>query len=196
MNPSIIDFHFSLRSPYSWLAAHRVEPLLEDLPVTLHWIHTYPRDLENFAVANTSDNKRLGYVLTDVARFAERYGMDFTLPPSVDCDWEKVDAAFRYAHEQGAGPLFAKLASAARFSQGLDLEQDETLRDLAIGAGLDDAALLAAAETRSGAPIVPNDVAAAEQIFGVPSFVYKGQLFWGNDRIEWLVRAITADTDR
>jgi 2-hydroxychromene-2-carboxylate isomerase len=92
--------------------------------------------------------------------------------------------------------LFGKLASAARFSQGLDLERDETLRDLAIGAGLDDAALLVAAETRSSAPIVPNDVAAVEQVFGVPTFVYKGQLFWGNDRIEWLVRAITADTDR
>ncbi len=27
-------------------------------------------------------------------------------------------------------------------------------------------------------------------IFGVPTFIYRGEPFWGNDRIEWLVRAI------
>ena len=32
-------------------------------------------------------------------------------------------------------------------------------------------------------------------MFGVPLFVYRGEPFWGNDRIEWLVRAIrTAHT--
>ena len=32
--------------------------------------------------------------------------------------------------------------------------------------------------------------AQEDSIFGVPYFVYRGEPFWGNDRIEWLVRAV------
>lgn len=195
MDPSIIDFYFSLRSPYSWLAAQRVEGMLEGLPVELRWLHSYPRDLENFAMANTPGNKRLGYVLTDVSRFAKRYGFTFALPPRVDVDWAKVHAAFWYAHEQGVGPKFGRLATEARFGEGLDLEDDATLSLLAERTGLDAPSLIAAAEARQGdaAQIPPNDPKAADSVFGVPTFVYKGEVFWGNDRIEWLVDAIKAD---
>ena len=186
MDPSVIDFYFSLRSPYSWLAAQRVEVMLEGLPVELRWLHGYPRDLENHAMANTPSNKRLGYTVTDVSRFAERYGLIFKLPPRVDVDWAKVHAAFWYAHAQGVGPLFGKLATAARFGEGLDLEEDATLADLAERTGLDASSLIAAAEAREGdvAQVPPNDPEAAQNVFGVPTFVYKAQLFWGNDRIE------------
>jgi hypothetical protein len=32
--------------------------------------------------------------------------------------------------------------------------------------------------------------AETDGVFGFPFFVYAGQKFWGNDRVEWLVRAI------
>ena len=35
--------------------------------------------------------------------------------------------------------------------------------------------------------------AEADGAFGVPFLIYKGENFWGNDRIEWLVRAIRGD---
>jgi 2-hydroxychromene-2-carboxylate isomerase len=38
-----------------------------------------------------------------------------------------------------------------------------------------------------------NAEAEEDGVFGFPFFVYAGQKFWGNDRIEWLVRAIRKD---
>ena len=34
--------------------------------------------------------------------------------------------------------------------------------------------------------------AGTDGVFGFPFFLFRGQRFWGNDRIEWLVRAIQA----
>ncbi len=36
-----------------------------------------------------------------------------------------------------------------------------------------------------------NELEVSEDgLFGVPTFVYRGETFWGNDRIEWLIRAV------
>jgi 2-hydroxychromene-2-carboxylate isomerase len=35
-----------------------------------------------------------------------------------------------------------------------------------------------------------NREAEADGAFGFPFFVWSGKHFWGNDRLEWLVRAI------
>jgi len=36
--------------------------------------------------------------------------------------------------------------------------------------------------------------AQQDRLFGVPFFVYRGEKFWGNDRIEWLRSAIETET--
>jgi 2-hydroxychromene-2-carboxylate isomerase len=37
-----------------------------------------------------------------------------------------------------------------------------------------------------------NEAAQADGVFGFPFFVFRGQHFWGNDRIELLAEAIRA----
>ena len=41
-----------------------------------------------------------------------------------------------------------------------------------------------------------NQEAEADGVFGIPFFIYQGQMFWGNDRIEWLVREIQLQTGK
>jgi len=197
MDNRIIDFYFSLRSPYSWLACRRIDAELSGLPVSLRWIHGYPEDLDSHPMGTGLDAKKLSYLITDVSRFADRYGLEFKGPPRIDVDWPKVDAAFWYAESKGLGPEFAKTASAARFESGLDLEEDATLRQIAVGIGLDGDGLLAAADRRTRVIAdSANDPDAREKVFGVPTFVYRGELFWGNDRIEWLARAVRGEQNR
>ncbi len=167
------------------------------LPVTLRWLHGYPKDLENHPMGPGVNNKRLGYTLVDVSRFAKEYELPFALPPRVDVDWAFVDAAFWYANAHGVGPGFARLASMARFGLGEDLEDETTLRRIATELGLDGDGMLAAAALRTPDEVggTPNDPESGEKVFGVPTFVYAGELFWGNDRIDWLTRAIKARTN-
>ena len=65
----------------------------------------------------------------------------------------------------------------ATWERGVNLMDEMTLVQLANEAGLDGAALLAAA----------TDAAIADGIFGVPTFRLDGESFWGGDRIETLL---------
>ena len=80
----------------------------------------------------------------------------------------------------------------AVWAEERDVADPGTLRAVAAENGLDGAALLAAAETGA----VREEYAAntaeaiARGVFGAPSYVYRGELFWGQDRLDFLERAL------
>lgn len=186
-----IRFYFSFRSPYSWLAFLRIEDALSKLPVTLQYIPVFPPP--NFANDPAAVPNKLSYIQKDVARIAEAYG--FTTRPlkTLDTDWVRPHAAFIYSADQGRAREFGRAVYEARFLEGLDVGEDAVLADVARAHGLDPAALIKAAgdegyQTR----VVQGMIQGVQEdaIFGVPYFVFRGETFWGNDRIEWLVRAL------
>ena len=69
-----------------------------------------------------------------------------------------------------------------------------TLGAIADAAGLDGQALLAAAETAAvkDAYDAHTEDAIAAQVFGAPTYVYRGEPFWGQDRLDFLERALKA----
>jgi len=76
---------------------------------------------------------------------------------------------------------------AAAFGCGRDIADVTVVRSALDDAGLDGAALLAAAETSAvkAALRTTTDDAVARGVFGAPSFVTgDGELFWGDDRLE------------
>ena len=96
-----------------------------------------------------------------------------------------------------AGPPVAALYKAilhAEWCEDRDISSESTLREIAAAQGLDADALLRAAT----APDVERryrqytDEAVAAGSFGSPSYVYAGELFWGQDRLEMLEEAIAA----
>ena len=186
-----IRLYFSFRSPYSWLAFVRVEPALAGLPVTLEYLPVFPPpDFPNDPAAVPN---KLAYIQQDVARQAASYGFSVKLPEKLDCDWIRPHAAFLYALDQGKGREFGRALFEARFMEGRDVGEDSVMAEVAAAQGLDAGALVAAA----GDPVYQTRVVTGmiqgvkdDAIFGVPYFVYRGERFWGNDRIDWLVRAI------
>ena len=81
----------------------------------------------------------------------------------------------------------------AEWCEDRDISSDPTLREIVAAQGLDADALRAAA-----APDIERryrqytDEAVAAGAFGSPSYVYAGELFWGQDRLEMLEEAIAA----
>ena len=82
----------------------------------------------------------------------------------------------------------------AEWCEDRDISSDPTLREIVAAQGLDADALLRAA----AAPDIERryrqytDEAVAAGAFGSPSYVYAGELFWGQDRLEMLEEAIAA----
>jgi 2-hydroxychromene-2-carboxylate isomerase len=191
-NIETVRFYFSFRSPFAWFAFRRVEDALAGLPVTLHYIPIFPpKDYPD----PLADPSRGQYIDADATRFAKAYGLEFRMPDPFDTDWLRPNAAYLFAEDHGRGREFALGLFSLRFSEGRDVGTDEAIAEAARVTALDaEAAVRAAADPAFQKRVMRGFVLARQDgLFGVPFFVYRGEKFWGNDRIEWLRRQIESD---
>jgi 2-hydroxychromene-2-carboxylate isomerase len=90
-----------------------------------------------------------------------------------------------FAQRAGRGREFTRSAFRAAFQQGLDLSEPEHVLELAGQVDLDPAQMRAALQD----PIIKlglrnaTDAAHQSGVFGVPSILAAGELFWGDDRL-------------
>lgn len=103
-----------------------------------------------------------------------------------------------YAADQGKAMEFCLSAHTARFSEGLDLGDDKVIGDIAEQCALNPQEAVNASNDRKYHHRVLQGMSKAREIglFGVPFFIYKDNKYWGNDRIEWLLRDVYADMDK
>jgi len=187
MTKKSVRFYFAYNSPYSFLASSRIERELAPLGAEAEYKPVYsPRT----GGAPDLNSPRFRYLFEDVLRFAEAYGL--ALNPGPFADSKKACCGFFFAREKGRGAAYHDGVYRARWLEAGDIGQEETLAEVAERAGLDRAEFLAALrEARYEAALErSNEDARAEGVFGFPFFIYEGKRFWGNDRIEWLVREI------
>jgi 2-hydroxychromene-2-carboxylate isomerase len=187
-----IRFYFSFRSPYSWLAAERLEAELGDLAVPIERLPIYPTP-ELFPHDPAAMPDKIAYMVQDILRLVRERGLTVRFPSPVDPDWSISHAAFLGAERQGSGHRFMLEVFRKRFGEGLDLGEDDVIADAACRAGLDPGAILSAAhseELRAEAAAGWRLGIERDRIFGVPSFVYAGKLYWGQDRMHFLRSAV------
>jgi 2-hydroxychromene-2-carboxylate isomerase len=185
-----MKLYFSFRSPYSWLGCVRARQVLPPLGVTIRYIPIFPPPGTEPAVS--ASQTRIDYLVEDVERFAAAYGIEVSWPENADTDWVRPHACWVYAEDEGRGPEFLAAAYEARFGRGLQLGSDEVLGAAGVEAGLDADAVVAAADDEALHQRVWRGMAEArdDRVFGVPFFVVDGARFWGNDRLDWVVRAV------
>lgn len=87
---------------------------------------------------------------------------------------------------------FAHACMRAVWVEERDISDRATLEAILREQGFTPGPLLAAAETPAAAAAyqAENDLAVAMQIFGAPSYVLEGEIFWGQDRLDFLARAL------
>jgi 2-hydroxychromene-2-carboxylate isomerase len=201
-----VDLFWSFRSPYSYLALTKTKQLLADYDVRVHARPVYPlavRDPTFFARTNPKFPR---YVVLDSTRVAQSEGIPFRFPrpdPIVQNmetlviakDQPRIRPLMRLAAAaQLEGKSFAFVDEIARMLWGGQVDgwdQGDHVARATARAGLDFAKLdaaVAADPARFDAVITDNE-AAQEQSghWGVPLFVFNGEAFFGQDRIDLLV---------
>src|SRR5262249_13693014 len=136
---------------------------------------------------------KIAYTVQDISRLARERGLTVRFPSPVDPDWSLSHAAFLGAERQGRGHQFMLEAFRRRFTEGLDLGEADILADAARRAGLDPGAIVSAAhsaELRAEVSAGWRRAVELDRIFGVPSFVYAGKLYWGQDRMHFVRNAV------
>ena len=186
-------FYFSFRSPYAWLAAESLSDAFAGLPVSFRLIPVFPA-AENFPNDPARIPNKIRHLVKDVARLAGERGITVKFPQQTDpVDWAVSHAAFVGAQRLEQGTAFMLQAFRARFVHGCDLGDDKVIADAAARAGLDPERILEFAHDAG----LQNEVRGnfqrgieEDRIFGVPTFIYRGDIFWGHDRMRFVRQAI------
>jgi len=203
---AVVDVFWSFRSPYSYLATPRLVRLAADWDVEVHLRVVLPlavRKPDFFATVNPLWPP---YLLRDTVRIAEYHDIPYGWPqpdPIVqDYTTRQVAAEQPYIHRltrlgieatrRGRGLPFVDEVSRVIWGGTVRGWHEGThLADAAARAGLDLAAMdraVAADPARYDAVVVQNqaDLEAAGH-WGVPTMVFEGEPFFGQDRIELLL---------
>ncbi len=188
-----IRFYFSFRSPYSCLGLFRFYHFLPKLGVQYQLIPLVPP--KEFTEKPIAAPDKLQYIITDVARIFKAYGLPIKMPDPFDVDWGIPHTAFVYADQQNKGLKFAYQAYMARYCEGKNLAEESALIEIAVKCELDPDALLSALTQRKFQKelLRSRRTMTEDAIFGVPTFVYHDDKYWGNDRFDWLVRQVYQD---
>lgn len=187
MSRKQVRFYFAYNSPYGFLANTRLARELAPFDVDL--VHK-PVWSPRTGGGPDPNSPRIRYIFEDVGRFAEAYGI--TPKPGPFADSRRACLGLFWAQAHGDGPAYHDAIYRARWLEGGDIGQDATLAGAADAAGLSGPAMLAALDDPQWAHALEqsNADAQADGVFGFPFFVVDGKHFWGNDRIEWLVREL------
>lgn len=189
MEQRTVRFYFAYNSPYAFLANTRLARDLAPLGVAIDYKPIYsPRT----GPGPNMSSPRMRYLFEDVRRFADAYGL--SLNPGPFADTRLACLGFLAARDEGRALAYHDAVYAARFLEGRDIADLQTLAAIAEQAGLNSSRFAAALEDPRWAAALArnNEDAAADEVFGFPFFVFRQQRFWGNDRLEWLMRAIQA----
>lgn len=199
------DLYWSFRSPYSYLATARYRALTEHYDLTIALRPVYPLAIREPDFFERNHPNWLRYTMLDVMRLAAFRGIPIA-PPRPDPIVQDI-ATRRIAAEQpyifrlvrlgqaaarrGKGLAFADAVSRLIWGGTADWHEGDHLREAAAHAGLDltelDVEALREPEALD-AEIAANQAALeAAGHWGVPTLVFEGEPFFGQDRIDLAV---------
>jgi carboxymethylenebutenolidase len=193
----IVDYYFSPMSPWTYLGHTRFSAMLARSGAQ---VQVKPVDFGKiFPVSGGLPLKqrapqRQAYRMVELRRFRDHLGVPLNLEPKffpVPAD----DAALLIIaadQQQGAGTAM-NLAGAilrACWAEERNIGDAQTLAQIAGEQGLNATALRDKAMQARSVYDGYTQEAIERQVFGAPTYVFEGEPFWGQDRLDFLERAL------
>ena len=204
--PLSVDLFFSFRSPYSYLALPKTRALVADYDVAVNVRPVYPLAVRVPGFFKRANPQFARYVVRDSSRVAQHDKIPFRFPrpdPIVQ-DMTTLEVAADQPHIHRLTRLGAAAQLEDRSLVFIDAisrvlwdgsvngwNEGDHLAKAAAAAGFDLAAMdaaVAADPDRYERIIAGNEqVHAASGHWGVPTFVFENEPFFGQDRIDLLI---------
>jgi 2-hydroxychromene-2-carboxylate isomerase len=185
-----LEFWFEFASTYSYPAALRVETLAREAAVSLRWRPFLLGPI--FREQGWSDSPfnlyplKGRYMWRDLERICGRQGLDLRRPSEFPRNGLLAARVALAAAAEPWLPEYVRCVYRANFAEDRDIAQPEVVGGILEALGRPGAAWLerAAAPRNKQALRAQTDEARGLGIFGAPTAVVAGELFWGNDRLE------------
>ncbi len=122
---------------------------------------------------------------------ADKYNVPIN-PPEKNCRTTNAHLATIYSREKGKLKEYRNRIYKARWVEDLDIEDPETLLQLGEEVGLDSKEIKKVIDEKQYLSVLHSQRSQGKSlgIFGIPSFVIRGKIFWGVDVIEELKEEI------
>jgi 2-hydroxychromene-2-carboxylate isomerase len=193
-----LEFFYDYGSPYSYLANSRLPALaartgseLAYRPMLLGGV--FKATGNRSPAAETIEAKRR-YGAVELSRWVAHLGVPFQMNPHFPIDTLRLMRAAHAAQAQGVFVAFHAAVYPAFWALGENLGDESVVARVLGEAGLDAAAILAAASADAAKTALraTTDEAVARGAFGAPTFFVGDEMFFGNDRLDFVERALRA----
>ena len=190
-----VTFHFDVHSPWSYLASVLIGPLAGRHGARIEWrpIH----------LANLMDRigglrpleqtpARVAWYRQDIADRMAQHGLPYDPHPDYPLRPSRALRCCVHAAERGCADAFVQAVMRGYWAEKKDISNLAVLQAMADEAGLGPrpVADIVSDETIKAAVARNTDDAIARGVFGVPSFLFDGKLFFGSDRMDLLDLAL------
>ena len=207
MSNGSVDFYIDIKSPYAYLALDPAIKMFDQLG--LKWnVWPYTLDIADYLGSATINNdgkiissnrtphqwRRVKCSYMDCRRMANLQGKTILGTQKI---WDS--SLFSIAHlwikEESEKTLLPFLRESFQlfWERKLDIENEEVISNLLTKFQLDSAEFKSWMEPNRNSVTSLMDAALSKGIFGVPTFVFEEEIFWGSEKLELIKARATGD---
>lgn len=185
-----IEYYFDYGSPFSYLADSQMPALarrngaeLVYRPVLLGGIFKATGNASPISIPAKGK-----YMMIELERWARHYGIPMKMNPHFPFNTIRLMRGAIAAQRQDRLAAYHPQMFRAVWSEGRDVGKEAVLREILESAGIEPASI--DGDEIKNQLRANSDEAVARGAFGVPTFFVDGEMFWGNDRLDFLEDAL------
>ena len=192
-----INFWFSIGSTYTYLSVNRISEVAKRENLSINWrpfsVRKIMMDMDNIPFTPPSKKVKSDYMWRDIERRAKFYGFEAKVPaPYPLSQFDLANQIAILGMLEGWGVDYVYKTYQRWFQQGKEPATEPNLTEIFEELDLDhDETIKKANQDKIKDQYLQNtETAYKNGVFGSPSFIYEGEVFWGDDRLEDCIKWI------
>ena len=191
-----VEFFYDFGSPTVYLAATQLPTIAGSVGATVDW-----RPMLLGGVFKSTGNQspvvvpaKAAHMKDDLERFAKRYGVPFRFNPHFPINTlALMRGAVAYQDDAVASSTYRDAIFTAIWVEARNLNEPEVIGQVLSDAGLDPAELMnrIGQQTVKDQLIANTEEAVNRGVFGAPTFFVGEQMFFGQDRLDFVAEALS-----
>ena len=191
-----VEFFYDFGSPTVYLAATQLPDIAATVGATIDW-----RPMLLGGVFKSTGNQspvvvpaKAAYMNNDLKRFAKRYGVPFKFNPHFPINTlALMRGAVAYQADAVVSSTYREAIFTAIWVEARNLNEPDVIGQVLGDAGLDPAELMNSIgeQTVKDQLIANTEEAVNRGVFGAPTFFVGDQMFFGQDRLDFVTEALS-----
>ena len=194
-----VDFWFSIGSTYTYLTVNRLQELAIKENLKFNWhpfsVRKIMMDMDNIPFTPPAKKIKSDYMWRDIERRAKFYGFEAKVPaPYPLKEFDLANQIAILGMNEGWGVAYVTATYKRWFQQGKEPATEPNLSEILneLNLNKDEVSKNANSEEIKSQYLQNTDNAYELGVFGSPTFIYKGEVFWGDDRLEDCIKWINS----